>query len=122
ESPRPLQWQASIGTFASIARLDSDGSHNCVLFADGTGKCWGAGLSGRLGTGDAENRGDDPFDMGPALVSIDLGAGAMIRDLATGSDFSCAILESDEFKCWGRLGGYVAPDLMQTGVTPEEMG
>lgn len=34
-------------------------AHTCLLSADGTVRCWGAGASGRLGYGNTNSIGDD---------------------------------------------------------------
>ena len=50
--------------------------HTCVLLDNGTVKCWGPGLGGRLGYGDAANRGDGAGEMGDSLPTVNLGTGA----------------------------------------------
>jgi hypothetical protein len=44
----------------------------CALLDDATVKCWGSGDRGGLGTGDTEDRGDEPGEMGDALPAVDL--------------------------------------------------
>jgi alpha-tubulin suppressor-like RCC1 family protein len=48
--------------------------HTCALLDNDTIKCWGYVAFGRLGLGDgANNRGDQPNEMGDNLPSVDLG-------------------------------------------------
>lgn len=49
------------------------GSSSCAIFGNRTVKCWGANHVGQLGTGDTENRGDDPNEMGDNLPFIRVG-------------------------------------------------
>ena len=46
--------------------------------------------------------GDEPMEMGSNLPALDLGNGRAVRALSVGGNSSCAILDNDELKCWGR--------------------
>lgn len=47
--------------------------HSCAQLTDRQIKCWGYNAYGQLGLGDAESRGDTPYEMGAALPAVDLG-------------------------------------------------
>ena len=64
-------------------------------------KCWGAGASGALGLGDANNRGDLQFSMGNNLETLDMGSGLYATSLDVGESFACAVLNNTMLKCWG---------------------
>ena len=74
----------------------------CALFDDGRIKCWGHNSDGQLGHGDTDDKGNNPGEMGDALPYTDLGTGAVVRSLSLGSNFSCALLDSGQVKCWGK--------------------
>ena len=88
----------------------------CALLDDGRVKCWGRNgnggdvstAGGQLGTGDLIARGNDPGEMGDALLPVDLGidpattAPWKVKSLSTGDLRVCALLANDRIKCWGR--------------------
>lgn len=53
---------------------------------------------GQLGRGDTEDIGDEPDEMGVMLEGVDLGSGELVTDVALGSMFTCAVLESNTVK------------------------
>ena len=75
---------------------------NCTIFQTGRVKCWGANYYGQLGMGHEENYGDQEGEMGQGLPYIDLGSGAKVKQLAAGDYTTCALLESNQIKCWGQ--------------------
>jgi alpha-tubulin suppressor-like RCC1 family protein len=75
--------------------------HSCVVLEGGRVKCWGANAFGQLGLGDAEQRGDEPGDMGDALPELRLGDSLAVVQLAAGGYFTCALLSNGRVKCWG---------------------
>merc|ERR1712003_219236 len=56
---------------------------------------------GQLGYGDISDRGDDSSEMGDFLPAVDLGTGRSAKSLAAGGHHTCAILDTNDFKCWG---------------------
>src|SRR5262245_21110914 len=50
----------NLGTGRTARAIAAGEYHTCVLLDNGTVKCWGLGMSGRLGYGDTANRGDGP--------------------------------------------------------------
>ena len=63
---------------------------------DGNVRCWGS-RTGDLGYGHSNHIGDneDPLTQG------DLDVGEKVLKLGLGNDFTCALLESQNVKCWG---------------------
>lgn len=47
----------------------------CAILVDGAVKCWGNGESGALGSGNDEDLGDEPDELGVFLPKVDLGVG-----------------------------------------------
>ncbi|HZF50149.1 MAG TPA: DUF4215 domain-containing protein [Polyangiaceae bacterium] len=75
--------------------------HACAQLDDDTAKCWGINSVGNLGLGDINPRGDQPSEMGDALLPIDLGTGNTSLVLQVGGSHACAILQDHRLKCWG---------------------
>jgi alpha-tubulin suppressor-like RCC1 family protein len=72
-------------------------------------RCWGQGPVGQLGNGSDLTLGDDPNEIGEALRRVDLGvdgAGEPVGaiQVVAGSNFSCALTEAGEVKCFGDNG------------------
>jgi alpha-tubulin suppressor-like RCC1 family protein len=63
------------GAGQSVISLATGWNHNCVTVSGNGGavRCWGSGDTGSLGVGDNVSRGDDPGEMGSALMSVNLG-------------------------------------------------
>ena len=92
-----------LGTGKTAKQLTAGGTHTCVILDDDTVKCWGNNQYGKLGyIGETDNRGDASGEMGDDLLTVDLGSGKTAKQLATGMDHTCAILNDDTVKCWGR--------------------
>jgi len=96
--------------------------HTCALLEDHHVKCWGDNSSGELGLGDLKDRGD-PTTMGDNLPTVDLGTGRTAKSLTAGVYSTCAILDDDEVKCWGReFFATPNPTEGNLGDEPGEMG
>ncbi len=85
--------------------------------------CWGHGGSGRLGNGsNATNIGDQPGEMGNALVPLDLDG--VFQSIESKSDHACTLLADNRIKCWGdnQWGQLGLGDTNHRGDAPGEMG
>nr|WP_255216009.1 DUF4215 domain-containing protein [Pseudenhygromyxa sp. WMMC2535] len=74
-------------------------SHNttCVILEGGALRCWGSGVSGKLGLGNEDKIGDDET---PASVApVDLPA--PVGFVAAGDEHTCAITADGQLYCWG---------------------
>jgi alpha-tubulin suppressor-like RCC1 family protein len=76
-------------------------SHVCALMSDGSVKCWGRNQKGQLGLGDTSTRGATAGTMGNSLPRVDLGTGLTAKSIAVGGAFTCALLNTNDVKCWG---------------------
>ena len=63
-----------VGPGRSTVQVSCGTAHTCALLDNDVVKCWGAGLNGRLGYGDTDNRGDDSDEMSIFLPGIDFGS------------------------------------------------
>jgi alpha-tubulin suppressor-like RCC1 family protein len=89
----------SAKTLAS--HLDAGVDHSCAVFVNGAVKCWGRNSDGQLGYGDTTSRGDSVGET-EALPSVELGTSRTAKSVASGWNTTCAILDNDALKCWGR--------------------
>ena len=99
-------------------------NYTCAILDDDQIKCWGDNYFGQLGLGDINSRGDDSFEMGDRLQTVDLGTDRIAKAITAGKNHTCAILDDNTLKCWGlnnfgQLGqGYKT----SIGDGPYEMG
>jgi alpha-tubulin suppressor-like RCC1 family protein len=77
-------------------------SHTCAILDNASVKCWGANATGQLGLGDTNNRGDVSGEMGDTLNSVDLGSGRTAKSIVAGGSHTCALLDDNSVKCWGK--------------------
>ena len=116
--------RVDFGDGHTVKALSLGARHGCVILDDDGVKCWGSNQYGQLGLGDTQNRGDDPGEMGDALPYVDLGEGRSAVQIAASYFHSCAILDDDSLKCWGRnFGGALGQGSADNlGDDPGEMG
>jgi alpha-tubulin suppressor-like RCC1 family protein len=67
-------------------------THTCALTTGGAAFCWGSNRAGQLGDGTEEERTE------PVPV---VGLAGSVRAIATGNEFTCALLSSGKAQCWG---------------------
>ncbi len=111
------------GTGRRALDLDA-GSLVCAVLDDHSVKCFGAGAGGVLGQGDTETRGDEPGELGDALLPVALGPGALASSVHVGRGFACAELADGALKCWGanRRGQLGLGDVASRGDQADELG
>lgn len=94
-------------TDATILKLGAD--NTCVIRATGAVKCFGYTRRGQAlnsattrctGSGAVTGECSSNITMA-AAVNASLGTARTAKKLATGYEFSCAILDNDGIKCWG---------------------
>ena len=76
--------------------------HTCAILDNDKVKCWGNGVFGRLGYDNNTPKGDDSREMGEDLLTVNLGTGRTAKAISAGNEHTCAILDNDTVKCWGR--------------------
>jgi alpha-tubulin suppressor-like RCC1 family protein len=80
--------------------LSSGSDHTCAITrSDRKVRCWGSGVSGKLGTGSVEAWGDDVAEIMIPFPAVELGQGAVA--VSSGSEHTCALLADGEIRCWG---------------------
>jgi alpha-tubulin suppressor-like RCC1 family protein len=96
-----------LGTGRTALALSAGAAHTCAVLDDFSMKCWGSGGNGRLGTGNQNDRGDQPDELGDALSVIDLGTNVStsspysVRAVVAGTAHTCVVLATFALKCFG---------------------
>ncbi|MEZ4819027.1 MAG: hypothetical protein R3A45_03690 [Bdellovibrionota bacterium] len=113
-----------LGTALTATQIAAGNYHTCALLNTGAVKCWGNNQAGQLGLGDAQDRGDEPNEMGNNLSTIDLGTGLTATQITTGAYHTCALLSNNTIKCWGdnQAGQLGLGDTQDRGDDVNEMG
>ncbi len=89
--------QANVNLPEPAIQVSTSGTHSCAVSVTGSLYCWGRNSFGELGYGNKDDIGDNehPDSVGP----VDIGA--PVKQVSTGSGFTCALLVSGQVKCWG---------------------
>ncbi|WP_437274434.1 hypothetical protein WME90_24615 [Sorangium sp. So ce375] len=93
-----------LGTDRTAKTIAAGGRHTCALLDNDQVKCWGFNFTGELGIGDTFYRGDGPGEMADLLPTVNLGTGRTVKAVSAGQYATCALLDTDEIKCWGDNG------------------
>ena len=87
--------------------LTAEGEHTCVILDDdgnatnsGPVKCWGKNSDGQLGLGHETPQSTPQVQNTPQAVN--LGTDRTAKSLAGGMYHTCAILDDNSVKCWGK--------------------
>jgi alpha-tubulin suppressor-like RCC1 family protein len=74
----------------------------CAITADARVKCWGNCNLGQCGSEATETLGDEPGEMGDALLPVNLGSPQPeVTSLACSKDTACALSSDGTVRCWG---------------------
>ncbi len=97
-----------LGTGRTAVDVSMGNGHACAALDDGTVKCWGFNSEGQLGQGDTTARTTPP------VLAASMGTGVKAKSVHAGAYFTCAHLDNDRVKCWGR-GNNTVGDTGQGG-------
>ena len=61
-----------LGAGKTARAISTGDRHTCAILDNASIKCWGSNISGELGIGNTENRGDNSSKMGDNLPVISL--------------------------------------------------
>jgi alpha-tubulin suppressor-like RCC1 family protein len=118
----------NLGTGRTAKSVSVGFGHVCAILNDDTVKCWGTNSFGGLGYGDTTTRGQTAGSMGDNLPTVNLGTGRTAKRIYTPASsqgyFTCAILDNNQVKCWGRnnLGQLGQGHTINLGDSAGEMG
>ena len=86
----------AIPNSSDVTQIAGGTTHTCALTNSGGVICWGSNLFGELGNGTRT----------PSTVPVDVvglsGVVALAQSSPGATDFSCALLATDDVQCWGR--------------------
>jgi alpha-tubulin suppressor-like RCC1 family protein len=93
----------NLGTGRTVKQVALGQGHTCAILDNDLLKCWGSNSNGQLGIdGDpAVVVGKLSAQMGDALPYVNFGTERTVKQVTTGSYFTCALLDNDVIKCWG---------------------
>jgi len=82
---------------AGVVAVACGDTHTCAQLTDGSVRCWGWGLDGRLGTGNENSVGD----IEPASAATSVSLGGAVLEISASGDHTCALLTNGDVRCWG---------------------
>lgn len=89
----------SVASIAGAAAIATSENHACAVMEDGTVSCWGNNSSGQLGNGRSGiNRDDRSENTATPVTVMDIDDA---KEIATGWDHTCALVEDSTVSCWG---------------------
>lgn len=81
-----------------VIQIVAGWDHTCALLDTGSVRCWGRNTFGQLGRKHKDNIGDDLSEMPPE----DTGLGGNVKRLSASGEYTCALLDNNSLRCWGR--------------------
>jgi alpha-tubulin suppressor-like RCC1 family protein len=113
-----------LGSRHNAVAVNVGGSSICAILENAQIKCWGQNGFGALGDGDIQPIGDNPGEMGDALLAVALGTDRTALAVSSGVDHTCALLDNLQIKCWGwnNFGQLGLGDRINHGELPGQMG
>ncbi len=113
-----------LGKNRTAIAISAGFDHTCALLDNHKVKCWGKNTEGQLGLGDTTNRGNLPGQMGDNLPTVNLGSGRTAIAISANRDSTCALLDNNRVKCWGRNneGQLGLGDMVNRGTAANQMG
>lgn len=110
-----------------FALIKGAGFNACAHLRDGRLACWGESQYCQLATSNSSNIGDQPGEMGDLLPVLNVGAGKMTMEAASGQLHLCALLTGGIVRCWGaydggQIGGNVGCAVMGDNRPPVDLG
>ena len=76
-------------------KISVGGFHTCAILDDNSVACWGDNIIGQLGLGNPNVDKNVP-------TGVNLGTSRTATAIRSGHNHTCALLDNDSVKCWGR--------------------
>ena len=95
---------ANVGTDNTPIHVHAGGAHTCVHFANNKIKCFGSTFTSAHGQDTLTQYEGSSSTIGNNIPYINIGSGRTVKSLHTTfvGYTTCAILENDAVKCFGR--------------------
>ena len=90
-----------LGTGRTVKKLSCGVNYNCAILDNDKLKCWGYNGYGHLGISSTAQKGSVAGTMGDMLPYTDVGTGRTVVDIKASYYHTCALLDTNEVKCWG---------------------
>ena len=94
----PSSTAIDFGSGRTAVTVAAGEQHTCAILDNGDLKCWGDDSWGQLGDGASSSSGLNA----PSTTAIDLGSGRTAVAVSAAREYTCAILDNGDVKCWGR--------------------
>ncbi len=105
----------SVNFAVNATQVAVGGYHTCALLDGGAVECWGWNGEGELGNGSI---GEDTSSFAPQAVS-GFDGNLPVEQIAAGEFHNCALLATDEVRCWGDNGwGQLGDGTVTTSSEP----
>src|SRR5690554_2266450 len=101
-SSTPVKVKDSNGVMTGAIKISAGENHTCALLAGGNVKCWGSNSNGQLGNSQLSTQGKKASSTAVDVNVNDLQA-IKIASISVGNNYSCALLEAGDIKCWGKI-------------------
>ena len=97
DRPVVVRNPADTGPLRGVRSISTSYTHTCAALTDGTARCWGNNLSGKLGNGGTDQRNL------PTVVKNAAGTGPLqaVADIDVGAVHTCARRTDGSVRCWG---------------------
>ncbi len=95
DTPGPVS-QGAMPTGSMVNAISAANNHTCAIATDNKPYCWGIGNNGALGDNTIIGKNTPN-----AVLQGALPAGLMIRQIASGTNSTCAIASDSKPYCWG---------------------
>ncbi|MBI2521824.1 MAG: hypothetical protein HYV97_15520 [Bdellovibrio sp.] len=115
----------NLGTGRTVKKLSCGVNYTCAILDNDKLKCWGYNGYGQLGLNTTAQKGSVGSTMGDLLPYVDVGTGRTVVDIKASYYHTCALLDTNEVKCWGwNFRGQLGQGRADTyfGEAPNEMG
>jgi len=103
-------------------QITAGGWHSCALLESRSVRCWGANWNGQLGYGYISLHSGTQ----PPSANGNLDIGSTPKQVVAGRDHTCALLENNRVRCWGRGTegelGYASTETVGDDETPAVAG
>lgn len=116
----------NVGTDSTPNHVYAAGGHTCIHFINDKIKCFGSTFTSAHGQGSTTQYGGSSDKIGDNIPYINLGSGRTVKSLHTTfvAYTTCAILDNDDVKCFGRndFGQLGIGDTTNRGSSSTDMG